>query len=139
MQSSPLDDASIRILTEMVRITLCPHSRMRPALPYYLTSIDALPSQGFDESDAADALSRTGGEGVEAAVALLLARDHQEHIVSSMRGSGVTSDSSSITRGVSPAVLSSSQQFCVHVSDIESDQQVGVLVFFLWGLGFDGL
>jgi hypothetical protein len=130
MQSSPLDDASIRILTEMVRITLCPHSHMRPALIHYLTSIDALPSQGFDESDAADALSRTGGEGVEAAVALLLARDHQEHIVSSMRGPGVTSDSSGITRGVSsssPAVLSSSQQFSAHVSDIESDRQVEVL------------
>jgi hypothetical protein len=97
--------------------------------PTDLSTRDASARQGFDEGDAADAL--LAGGGLEAAVALLVARDHQEQVEASMRGvradSGSTSRSSSTISSVastSPAVLSSSLQFCVHVSDIESGEQV---------------
>jgi hypothetical protein len=78
-------------------------------------------------SDAESALVQGGG--IEAAVALLL-RDHPQHMESSAQEGRIDfSSSSSASVGTtavvsSPAVLSSSLQFCVRVSDIESGEQV---------------
>jgi hypothetical protein len=92
---------------------------VRPAL-FRINLLNSSILQGFGEGDAVDALASGGGD-VDAAVALLLARDRQGQIEASVRGSRLDSSSESTAN---PSALASAQQFCVRVSDIESGEQV---------------
>jgi hypothetical protein len=126
MQSSPPDHDSVRLLTEMVLADSPPPPHTHTHLPPLASTQPLSSAQGFGVSDAESALVRGGG--IEAAVALLL-RDHPQHAELSARGgrgggSGSGAPLASATAPPSPAVLSSSVQFCVRVSDIESGEQV---------------